>query len=189
MLTSILIIAAASAAVPDKQLALGCALSQADKDRNASLSFQSFDQHDIEPKSWRGLSNAGCWRQALEAAQDYAIRGPVLEPYHQRIMLFHYGQSLAALGREQEAAAFIAFSREPKGSRPPENKLSWNDYVAGTWAFLSRNRPLLIAKRDAVLSSPGRGNEINGNILAGLERCFGKPYAIAYSNTSGCQPK
>jgi hypothetical protein len=164
-----------------------CDLTQADKDANAKLSFEDFDQESSNPKSWRGLSNAGCWEQAIEASQDYTARGPILEPYHQRIMLFHYGQSLATMGREAEAAPFIAFSREPKGSRPLGNMLNWNDYVTGTWAFLIHDRELLIAMRDRVLESPGRGNVINGNILSKLERCFGKPYSVAYSITPDCK--
>ncbi len=166
-----------------------CDLSQKDKDANAQLSFEDFDQNGEVPKNWRSLGNAGCMQQALEAAQDYASRGPVLEPYHQRIMLFHYGQTLAAMGREDEASAFISFSREPKGSRPSEDTLNWNDYVTGTWAFLTHNKPLLTAMRISVLKSPGLGNETNGNILAGLEACFGKPYSEAYSSNSNCREK
>jgi hypothetical protein len=171
---------------PDSKL---CEFKQVDKDANAKLSFEEFDQDFDNPKNWRGLGITGCMEQALEASQDYVARGPVLEPYHQRIMLFHYGQTLALLGRETEAAPFISFSREPKGSRPPEIKLNWNDYVAGTWAFLKQDRALLIAMRDSVLKSPGAGNETNGNVLVRLEKCFGKPYSIAYSITENCDEK
>jgi hypothetical protein len=39
-------------------------------------------------------------------------------------MLFHLGQSLAALGEEKKAAEYIAATLEPKGSRPPTNTLN-----------------------------------------------------------------
>lgn len=166
-----------------------CSLSQADKDANAKLSFAEFDQQGRLPSTWRALDTAGCPQQAIDALKDYAIRGPALEPYHQRIMLFHLGQSLASLGQEAKAAEFIAFSREPKGSRPPSNTLNWNDYVIGTWAFLTKNRATLLASIKAVLATPGKGNEKNGAFLAGLERCFEKPYAIAYDPNCGKKPK
>ena len=102
-------------------------------------------------------------------------------------MLFHLGQSLAISGEERRAADFIAFSREPKGLRPPENTLNWNDYVTGTWAFLVKDKSLLMRSRDAVLAAPGNGNNINGNVLAGLARCFDKPYSVAYNPATGCQ--
>ena len=189
MLSILLAVALTGDQTAKKTVSDICEFTQADKDMNALLSFEDFDQNFEKQKNWRGLSNAGCMQQALEASQDYAVRGPVLEPYHQRIMLFHYGQTLAIMGREAEAAPFISFSREPKGSRPPENKLNWNDYVTGTWAFLSHDRALLITMRDNVLQSPGQGNQINGNVLAKLEKCFGQPYTIAYSTSSNCQKK
>lgn len=166
-----------------------CSLTQADKDANISLSFEGFDQQGILPSTWRTLDKAGCREQAIDALKDYSIRGPVLEPYHQRILLFHLGQLLAAHGQEAKAAEFIAFSREPRGSRPPTNTLNWNDYVIGTWAFLTKNRQMLAASVKSVLATPGRGNQVNGAFLQGLERCFDKPYSVAYNPRCGEKPE
>jgi hypothetical protein len=194
MLEILIALATTTSAVPtQKPASIGdpkaskCSISQADKVANAKLSFEQFDQEGALPSTWRQLQARGCQREAIEAVQDYAARGPALEPRQQRIVLFHLGQSLAMLGEERQAATFIGLTREPPGSRPPENTLNWNDYVTGTWAFLVKDRALLASARDAVLSKPGQGNQINGRILAGLERCFDKPYAEAYNPK--CYPK
>ena len=173
--------ASTASTAPPKPVQPACALTEADKAANAELSWEDFDQRGTLPSTWRKLDEAGCRQQAIEALLDYTIKGPVADPYQQRIMLFHLGQSLAFSGDERRAASYIGLSREPKGSRPPENTLNWNDYVTGTWAFLVKDRSLLIRSRDAVIASPGNGNKRNGLILAGLETCFDKPYSSAYS--------
>jgi hypothetical protein len=186
MLQVILMLAAASMDTEhSKPLEPSCSLTNADREANARLSFEEFDQQGKLPSTWRALGNAGCRTQAIDALKDYVIHGPVQEPYHQRILLFHLGQTLASYGQESQGAEFIAFSREPKGSRPKKSTLNWNDYVVGTWAFLTKDWNLLVKSRRAVFASSGQGNQINGAILEGLERCFDKPYSVAYDPDCG----
>ena len=189
MIAIVLALASQAPLTADVGAKVRCSLSRAEMDANAKLTFKEFDQAGTLPSTWRALTAVGCWQQAIDALRDYAIRGPVPEPDHQRIMLFHMGQTLATAGDEQRAADFIGFSREPAGSRPPENLLAWNDYVIGTWAFLTKDLTLLEESRDHVLAAPGEGNKINGGILAGLVRCFKKPYSVAYNPKSGCQTR
>jgi len=154
-----------------------CVVTPADYVANAKLSFDDFDQKGTLPNSARKLGERGCWKQAAEATADYLIHGPLPSPRQQRVLLFHMGQALALSGEERRAADFIAATRSPLSE---VRELNWNDYVIGTWAFLVKDRPALIKARDDVLATPGDGNRINGNLLAAMERCFEKPYIVAY---------
>lgn len=168
-----------------------CVLNDAGKRANAALSFDDFDQKGTLSSSARRLGEASCWLEAADATADYLIRGPVATPRQQRILLFHLGQYVAASGNNGRAADFIAATREPpveasaSEAKPDAEALNWNDYVRGTWAFLVKDRALLVTSRDAVLASPGGGNANDGAFLAGLERCFDRPYAIAYNRNCG----
>lgn len=177
--------AAAPAAAPASPPA-ACRLDEAGKRANAGLSFDDFDQRGTLPSASRQLFNAGCFREAAEATTDYLIRGPVPTPGQQRVLLFHLGQFLAHAGEERRAADFIAATRRPDDPDDP-NPLRWNDYVLGTWAFLVKDRATLIAARDRVLAGEGEGNAMNGGFLAGLERCFDRPYRVATS--AECRPE
>lgn len=174
----------AAAALQPATSPASCTLDEEAKRANAALSFDEFDQRGTLPSSGRKLGEAGCWRQAAEAWADYLIRGPAPTPGQQRTMLFHLGQALAMAGEERRAADFVAATRMPADA-VAQTELNWNDYVRGTWAFLVKDRPMLIAARDAVLAGAGRGNANNGALLAGMERCFDRPYVIAYSTNCG----
>ena len=174
------------AVAPPSADAARCRLTAADKQANARLSFNDFDQQGTLPSSARKLGEAGCWKEAAEATADYLIHGPIPSPGEQRVLLFHLGQQLAFAGEEERAAGFIAATRRPPDPMPPKtDQLNWNDYVIGTWAFLKKDRPALIAARDAVLATAGEGNRINGALLAAMERCFEKPYELAYDPDCG----
>lgn len=186
MITNLMLLTAAAALqAPDP--AAACALDDAGRRANAALSFEDFDQRGTLPSSARSLSNRGCWRQAAEATAHYLINGPIPTPAQQRVLLFHLGQQLAGAGEERRAADFVAAARAPE-EEAPQRELNWNDFVRGTWAFLVKDRPMLIAARDAVLASPGRSNAMNGGLLAALERCFDRPYATAVADRT-CRPE
>lgn len=178
----ILIAFAASMQAPAAQPA--CVLDEAAKQANAALSFDDFDQRGTLPSTARALGEAGCWREAADATSDYLIRGPVAAPFQQRIMLFHLGQQLAYAGDERLAARFVAAARAPIDPSAPA-RLNWNDFVRGTWAFLVKDRTMLIAARDALLAGTGEGDAMNGAMLAAMERCFDRSYLDA-SNPAIC---
>ena len=162
-----------------------CTLSEADRRANARLSFEEFDQTGSTPTSARRLGERGCWKEAAEATADYLIRGPAAPPEQLRVLLFHLGQFYAMAGEEARAADFVAASRRADATDPASDALRWNDYVQGTWAFLRKDREMLIAARDSILSAPGTRNRTNGALLAALERCFDRPYAVAYDMNCG----
>lgn len=162
----------------------GCALSDDDLNRNATLSFQQFDQSDEFPTSARSLSNRDCFKEAARATEHYLLHGPVATPGQRDVMTWHLGQFLAVTGDEQVAARLMATTRKVQD---PAAELDWNTYVAGTWAFLVKDRKLLRAS----IASLSKSGPANRNNLAALERmsfCFEKSYREAYLGET-CKPK
>jgi hypothetical protein len=153
-----------------------CALTAADKQTNASLSYQQFDQSRDVPSSWQALASRGCWAQAAEAMEDYLMRGPTPPTERAKTgMTFHYGQTLAHMGDHRSAARIIATAK-----RIEPTPLDWNTYVAGTYAFLVADRPALVQAHTRLKARPVESDQGNASVLAGLLHCFGKPYAEAH---------
>jgi len=161
-----------------------CLLTAADKVANAKLSFDDFDQKGVAPSTWRQLENRGCHERAVAAADDYLINGPALTASQKEDVLFHESQSLAMLGRNEDAAHMVAAAIPP--DRANHGDLDWTTYLVGTWAFLVGNKPLLDASGATMAKEIGEPNRIDGAVLRGLSACFGKPYAVAYND---CRPK
>ena len=157
-----------------------CSLTAEDKAANAKLSWDDFDQKGTLPSTGRKLMERGCFETAADAWADYMINGPVAAPPEQRVMLWHLGQSLASAGDEKSAARVMAATRRADAPPPQSGPLKWNEYVLGTWAFLTKDRALLERMRDSVLAGPGPGNRMNGNVLAAMTRCFDRPYAQVF---------
>lgn len=184
MIIAMMIFAAAQAALVSAKPPSNCKFDEAAKQSNAKLSFDEFDQSFSAPTGWRTLETAGCHNEAVDALSDYMVRGPLATPSHQRILLFHIGQLFALNGQEARAAQFIAATRDPEIDLRG-NSLNWNDYVIGTWAFLTKDRELLIRSRQAVVAAGGKNNLTNAGFLGGLERCFDRPYRMAYNPNCG----
>jgi hypothetical protein len=78
----------------------------------------------------------------------------------------------------------IAGTRRPAD---PAAGLDWNDYVAGTWAFLVKDRRLLEASIEVLAKAPAKRNEKNLAMLRRLSKCFGQSYGQA-SEGEYCRP-
>jgi hypothetical protein len=157
-----------------------CSLTAADKQANALLSYDEFDQTGTLPSSWRALSKRGCEAMAADAAEDYLLhRTPMSEGARINI-LFHEAQSLAVAGREREAARLMAASKDLK--QTPDADFDWNSYVEGSWAFLLKDRARLDEAVAVLSRSTEPGNVINAKVLRGLAKCFDRPYKQAYGD-------
>jgi hypothetical protein len=168
---------AASGAAPKAKTVATCVLTEADKIKNRSLDWATFDQSELILSNWRALDARGCHLTAAEAAADYLAHGPMPESerWHSSTR-FHMGQSLGFAGRHSEAAKVVSTARR----LTPVGNMDWNSYVSGTYAFLVGDKAQLIAAQKRLASSSGSGNNINNGVLIGLTHCFGKPYKIAY---------
>ena len=156
-----------------------CALTPANLQENAKLSFDDFDQKGTTPSTWRALSNHDCEAQAAIAAEDYLVHAMFASVRIQKNVQFHLAQSLAKIGRNDSAAVLVAASKDP--SQSATSSLDWNTYLDGTWAFLVGHRDELEVDHARLAAETGAGNALNASALAGLSRCFGQPYRIAYS--------
>ena len=155
-----------------------CTLTEADKQVNADLSFDDFDQIGTGPATWRQLDNRHCEAAAVEAAEDYLIHARNLPQGARRNIFFHIAQSLGIQGDYKAAALMVASAKDP--SSPPAGAFDWNTYLDGTWAFFKRDKASLSIAQKKLTSEPGDGNQINGSVLTGLVNCFDQPYGIAY---------
>lgn len=160
-----------------------CAFAEDQKLANARLSIGDVDQSTDNPNSVASLSSRGCHAAAAEAGQDYLARRSDVTERWRTSLLFHVARNLALAGRADEAAvAALGAARDQGGS---DAAFDWNAYVVGTWAFLKRDRALLDASLARLRSLRGHANTTNATVLAGLARCFTKPYSQAA--TPACQ--
>ena len=157
-----------------------CALTEADRTANRRLSFRDFDQLPTLASNARSLGNAGCYREAAEATQDYLAHGPLGEPGQRAIMAFHMAQYLASAGDERTAAWVVTLAR--RTDIGPEYHIDWNAFVDGMRAFFIKDRPALDRATAALRVRKTEGDDMNARALERLGRCFDRPYGDAWTD-------
>ena len=167
----------AAGAVP----AVRCPPDADEVQRLLSLPQSDFDQN---PRSgWRLYASNRCYSDAAALIAGYiAHRNPGLGAlsllrFHQFQMLAYAGDTCGALAVLEEVERIDAARNADAG---------WRLYVAGTRAFLENRREELEAHAAALIAFADRRGpteraaRLNANVLQGLVRCFGRPYAAAY---------
>jgi tRNA A-37 threonylcarbamoyl transferase component Bud32/tetratricopeptide (TPR) repeat protein len=149
-----------------------------DEDLKA-LTWHQFDQ--TSGKYWRELVDVRRYREAAELIEQYLALHPELDQGHQKVnaanLHFHAAQCRALMGDKDGALQQLTMARHD--ASPALGGLLWNDYVAGTEAFLKGDRPALLAAHEKL----AKGTEINLPNVAVLDRFlakFGKSYEDAY---------
>ena len=171
-----------------------------DKGTLLSLDEQTFDQ-DLSNGGggWRALAGKpGCELTAADLLAEYRAAHPSSSP----ILAWHEGQLRATAHQYDRAIPLLKSSRQ----QPSEDMTGWNYYVDATVAFLSGDKERLVRARTQLASVPYPANagmppfkdgyiEVpaqggmpamkvrwppNIDVVDGLVRCFGKPYAEAY---------
>ncbi|MGQ0559359.1 MAG: hypothetical protein ACT4OE_07215 [Sphingosinicella sp.] len=149
------------------------------------LGHDAFDQ-DMNG-GWRELARRpGCRERAADLIRAYR------ESRQRGIgsLYWHEGQLRAGLGQNEEAIRL--FDR----ARHPTDEDGWNAYVDATTAFLRGDREGLVAARARLASLPPPPDfrswrsadgppprwPLNLDVVDGLVRCFGRPYAEAYGS-------
>ncbi len=169
-------------------------------DREVELARDAVAFDQTEGQGWRPLHAAGCYVEAAELLRDWqAENADALDLTNPReanlanIMVWHEAQMWAAAGHTDTALPLFGTTY-----REGEDVFaqSWNLYVAGTIAFLNRDRAALdaaIAELSAIPEPQGWGNAVDQNgrpitmawpqnlsVLEGLARCWDEGYAVAY---------
>lgn len=139
-----------------------------------TLSWSDFDQKQDSPAGMRKLSTAGCFKEAAELQEFYIANHKGLTAKEIANSKFHIGQNYASAGLPDRALLFIRQSLDP--NQPADTTFDWNTYVLGVIAFLEQDRDALLQKMSVLRASPDRGNQINGRVLARMNKCFAKPY-------------
>jgi hypothetical protein len=145
-----------------------------------ALSWHEFDQ--TPGKYWRELMDVRRYREAAELIEQYLSLHPELEQGVQRLngvnLHFHAAQCWAYLGDKERALKQLAQSKHDAEGKVTAGFL-WNDYIAGTEAFLRNDRAALLSAHEKLAKGP----EINKPNLSVLDRLLansGKSYAEAY---------
>jgi hypothetical protein len=156
-----------------------CPPGAAEEAQLLALPFQQFDQGT---KGWRLYALNGCHRDAARLISIYAEK--IEEPRKLAALQWHRFQMLAFA---DDVRGALDAMREVKRLDEQRNAdAGWRIYVAGTQAFLEDRRKDLerhIAELSAFADQHGTSQttaRLNGNVLQGLLRCFGKPYKFAY---------
>ncbi|MBI5938797.1 MAG: hypothetical protein HY859_00055 [Caulobacterales bacterium] len=164
-----------------------CGLTEAGKVANRTLDFHAFDQRPTIPSNARSLGNAGCYREAAEATEDYLAYGPIAKPGERAIMAFHMAQYLASAGDEREAARIVPLGR--RDDLPADYHIDWNSFVAGMRAFFVKDRPSLDRSIATLRARKTQGDDMNARALERLGRCFDRPYNDAWESDACAPPK
>ena len=72
------------------------------------------------------------------------------------------------------------------GVLPLRPNFDWDTYVVGTYAFLTKDRPLLDAMTARLVAKDDFGSQMNAKVLQRFQRCFDQPYRIAYGIDPRC---
>lgn len=136
------------------------------------------------------LATRGCYAAAARISRAYLARGPLLTVREQAITQLHMARNLAYSGDEGEAAQAAASARRSDQRTDQEIPLDWNSYVQGLYGFLIKDRALLDANRDRLVTRAAAGFEgdaMNGRNLSALSTCFERSYIDAMMMAS-CWP-
>lgn len=133
------------------------------------------------------LAGRGCFLKAAEVSRSYLARGPLLTVREQAITQLHMARNLAYSGNEAAAAQAAASARRSDLRADQELPLDWNSYVQGVYAFLVKDRPLLDANLERLITSGRPGDAYNGRNLSALSTCFNRTYHEAMTDPA-CWP-
>lgn len=136
------------------------------------LPYWDFDQTE---KGWRALGN--CYAEQALLLKRYVRR----QEYEMRGVRWHLAQTLALTGDDAAAAEQAVLSVNPDEATQTPG-FSWNTYVLATVAFLRKDRAAFDRQFEAHrrATEASAENMTNLKVLAGLAKCFDKPYREAY---------
>ena len=156
-----------------------------ERERLMTLDVATFDRSE---NGWRLYAGAKCYSQAAELIEGYLDSRASLRADDQSILRYHASQMLADANRADDAVSElrVVLALEPQRPHPD---MGWTQYIRGFVGFLMQDRPALdkaVLELDiyakAETGKLQAGDQINLNALHGLQRCYGKDYAFAYSS-------
>ena len=154
--------------------------STTDPEHLKGLSWHQFDQ--TQGKYWRELADGKRFTEAARMIELYLSLHPELEEGLQRIngsnLHFHAAQCWAFAGDNERAQKHLSESKHAV----PDGDFLWNDYVAGTSAFLRGDRDALLVSRNTLHAKGAAINQPNLAVLDRLLAHFGQPYFDAYNS-------
>lgn len=143
-----------------------------------NLSFEEFDQ--TPQAGWRILESSECYLEASHLIKSYGLRNGFNSS-----LLWHQFQMTAMAGNYAEAISLSNSILQSDEGVVTKSPFLWNEYVAGTVAFLKRDRRgLLINRNNLALQSDFKPNALNLAVLDRLYENFDSTYLDAYTGRS-----
>lgn len=157
---------------------MACRYDSAIRASNATRAWTDFEFDTETPGGPMWYNSRGCYAEAVEAARDYLVSGPLLTSRQHAITTFHMSRNLARSGEDvsTRAAAALLAAASRRADQPPDAVLDWNTYVTGFTAYLTGDRATLERARDTLLAAGGEGNVTNATVLARAARCIERPF-------------
>lgn len=156
-----------------------CDISQQEKQKLLLLPYETFDQ-DLKG-GWRLYADKKCYQLAANILEEYVIQHKInLQPWQERVMIWHAGQMYGMLNDYKNAQQrFLSCIDKDEPANTP---ILWNAYVYSTVAFLNNDIETFMKYRELIEKGPTfDGQKPNLNVVNSLLKCWGEPYAIAYS--------
>ncbi|MCK0128996.1 hypothetical protein [Erythrobacter sp. F6033] len=152
------------------------------------------DRNDFDQKmnsGWRRIGESGgCEAAAAELIREWRHA----KRDHASILYWHEGQMRASAGQTDEAIALFKLTYK---AAEDDADFGWNHYVAGTIAFLQRDRERLdnaiknlklVPKPESASFKKPDGSIVqmrwppNLNVLEGFAKCWEESYENVYGN-------
>lgn len=139
------------------------------------LDENHFDLYDDQ--GWRLVASRGehCNIPAAELILDYLEQHGEESFSRTYLLHWHAGQQFAFAGETRRAARQFRLSYVWR-VEDTELTAAWNEYVAGSIAFLEGDLAGLVRAQAATPHGP----MTNRDVLDGLLNCFDRPYRVAY---------
>jgi hypothetical protein len=134
-----------------------------------TLPYNEFDQ--AYGDGWRSFYEAGDVRTAVALLEDYLKLHPDLTFPQRKFLHLHAGQLLALQGRNPQAVKHL--EKAMSHQKSPELWPDWDDFITATKAFLTQDRPTLLAARERLAAAKAPRVKLADRFI----QKFGQSYA------------
>jgi hypothetical protein len=151
------------------------------------LDYAAFDQS--RSFGWRSLSDA-CPSHAQRMIERYLRRNLTSLAYNQ-VANLHFHAAQLALKQNRIVSGGRHLTKSIVAVDTGAMSIDWNTYVRATIAFVRHDRKSFLqlkrrlgdrafVAKDCEENAPCKGADPNYPVAVRLDRCWGRPYAVAY---------
>lgn len=155
-----------------------------DKNKIAEMLAKKYEDFAQKPDSgWREFESKGCYLSGAIMADIYLVdHHHDLDETQKTSILYQSGQLYAYEGATEIALHRFRRSISPDGSQ--KNDATWTAFIGATMAFLKKDKPALLAKREELSKATNDPNR-RPRLMATVDKfiqCFEQSYLKAYKH-------